>query len=60
METKKHRDIEPLLNVPELARALNVDTTWVYRQVRLKKIKHIKLMKYLRFRLSDVLQGFEH
>lgn len=45
---------EKLLTVQDLAEVLQVDRSWVYRAVRLRKIPVIKAGKYCRFRLSLV------
>ncbi len=47
---------KPLLNVQELSTALNVPVTWIYQQTSQKKIAFIKVGKYVRFDLDEVLQ----
>jgi len=37
-----------------LAEYLNVDTTWVYKQVTLKTIPYFKTGKYVRFKKSHI------
>jgi len=59
MQMKKQREVEPLLTVHELAEVLNVNSSWVYRAVRLKKIPVTKCGKYVRFILSRVLEALE-
>jgi len=46
-----------LLTPEELARHLNVPKSWVYERTRNKKdgLPHIKVGKYIRFNLHDVL-----
>ena len=56
MKNKNH-DNEPLLTPAELAVVLKVNLSWIYTQVRLKKIPFLKFGKYLRFKLSDVLES---
>jgi DNA-binding Lrp family transcriptional regulator len=46
-----------LLTVDEIAAALRVSPSWVYERVRKRgrdKISHLKIGKYLRFRLNEV------
>jgi excisionase family DNA binding protein len=46
-----------LLTVDEIAAALRVSPSWVYERVRKRgrdKIPHLKIGKYLRFRLKEV------
>jgi excisionase family DNA binding protein len=46
-----------LLTVDEIAAALRVSPSWVYERVRRRgrdKIPHLKIGKYLRFRLKEV------
>ena len=46
-----------LLTVDEIAAALRVSPSWVYERVRKRgrdKIPHLKIGKYLRFRLNEV------
>ena len=44
-----------LLNVKELAEQLNVDPSWVYGKTRTGEIPHLRVGKYRRFVLADVL-----
>ena len=49
---------EEMLTVDELAKSLKVPKSWVYGQTRLKgtmTIPKIRIGKYIRFRLNDVL-----
>lgn len=46
-----------LLTVDEIAAALRVSPSWIYERVRKRgrdKIPHLKIGKYLRFRLNEV------
>ena len=46
-----------LLTVQEVAEMLQVPTSWVYERTRRKgpeKLPHIKLGKYLRFRVQEI------
>jgi excisionase family DNA binding protein len=46
-----------LLTVDEIAAALRVSPSWVYERVRKRgrdKIPHLKIGKYLRFRLNEL------
>jgi excisionase family DNA binding protein len=46
-----------LLTVDEIAAALRVSPSWVYERVRKRgrdQMPHVKIGKYLRFRLSEV------
>jgi len=46
-----------LLTVEEIAAALRVSPSWVYERVRKRgrdKLPHLKIGKYLRFRLNEV------
>ena len=46
--------LEPLLEAEDLAKILGVDTAYVYRQARAKKIPSIKLGKYRKFSPSQL------
>ena len=52
-EIQKHANgtstLERLLEVEDLAKILGVDTAYVYRQARAKKIPSLKLGKYRKF-----------
>jgi excisionase family DNA binding protein len=53
---------EQLIDVRELAEALSVPTSWVYSRTRQKgpdTIPHLRLGKYRRFRLREVLAYLE-
>ncbi|HZT69088.1 MAG TPA: helix-turn-helix domain-containing protein [Terriglobia bacterium] len=48
---------ERLLTVREVAELLSVPRTWVYERTRqrgVNRLPHLKMGKYVRFRLSDV------
>jgi excisionase family DNA binding protein len=48
---------EPLLTVHEVAEFLRVPPSWVYERTRRRgtdRLPHVKVGKYLRFRLSDL------
>ena len=54
---------DKLLNVEQLAAELNVPKSWIYGQTRLTDgtgIPHLKIGKYCRFRLPDVLAWLEN
>ena len=57
-EIQKHANgtstLERLLEVEDLAKILGVDTAYVYRQARTKKIPSIKLGKYRKFSPSQI------
>ena len=59
MQELRDKGIEPLLSVKELARALNVPVSWVYSGTRTGRLPHLKLGKYVRFRLGEVLATLE-
>jgi predicted DNA-binding transcriptional regulator AlpA len=53
---------EQLIDVRELAEALSVPVSWVYSRTRQKgtdTIPHLKLGKYRRFRLCEVIAYLE-
>ena len=48
---------DELLTVEEIAAFLRVPKSWVYERTRrrgIERLPHVKLGKYLRFRLSEV------
>lgn len=47
----------PLLTPEELAARLSVPVSWVYEQSRMKRIPAIKIGKYIRFNLAEVLES---
>jgi len=52
---------DQLITVQELAQRLNVPVSWIYRRTRLgqEAIPHVKIGKYVRFDLAQVIQFFE-
>jgi len=46
---------QALLSAEELATQLNVPKSWIYDRTRDNTIPHIKIGKYVRFSLPDVL-----
>ncbi len=51
----RHR-IDPLLTADEVAALLQVTKAWVYAETRAKRIPHVPLGRYVRYRRSAVLQ----
>lgn len=47
---------EPLLTASQLSEVTTVPKPWFLGQARLGRIPHIKLGKYVRFKLSEVVQ----
>ena len=43
-----------LLTVRDVADMLNVKESWVYIKTETRELPHVKLGRYLRFRLSDI------
>jgi excisionase family DNA binding protein len=48
--------IDPLLTAEEVAGLLQVSTAWVYAQTRAKRMPHVPLGRYVRYRRSAVLE----
>jgi len=48
-----------LITIEELCEELKLEKSWVYQRTRINKIPCIRFGKYLRFRLSDVVEYFE-
>ncbi len=48
---------EQLISVGQLAEALSVPESWVYSRTRLNAIPVVRVGKYCRFRLSEVLEA---
>jgi excisionase family DNA binding protein len=48
---------EWLLDPEELAERLKVPVSWVYEQSRTGKIPTVRIGRYVRFKLSDVLKS---
>lgn len=51
---------DDLITVKELAGKLNVPASWIYQRTRLgtKAIPHVRIGKYVRFDLAEVLEFF--
>src|SRR2546426_11895419 len=47
---------DPLLTADEVAALLQVTKAWVYAQTRAKRIPHVPLGRYVRYRRSAVIQ----
>jgi excisionase family DNA binding protein len=47
--------VDPLLTADEVAALLQVTRAWVYAQTRAKRIPHVPLGRYVRYRRSAVL-----
>jgi excisionase family DNA binding protein len=55
-------EAETLLTVQEVAALLKVPASWVYEHARArgkKRLPHLKLGKYLRFRTQDILEWLD-
>jgi len=50
---------EPLLTVAEVAGHLQVRQSWVYGKVAVGEMPHVRVGRYLRFRLSEVIAWVE-
>lgn len=50
---------ERLLDVEELAAFLGVKPSWVYGKVATKELPCLRVGRYLRFRVSEVLERVE-
>jgi excisionase family DNA binding protein len=48
--------IDPLLTADEVAVLLQVTKAWVYAETRAKRIPHVSLGRYVRYRRSAILQ----
>jgi excisionase family DNA binding protein len=53
------RPSSTLLTVEELAEALHVPRSWIYDRTRKKTIPHVKVGRYPRFDLNEVLAWLE-
>ena len=49
-----------LLDVQQLSTALNISVGWIYQQTSQKKIPFIKVGKYVRFDLDEVIEFFRN
>jgi excisionase family DNA binding protein len=47
-------ETEELLDINELSHLLGVPKSWIYERTRQDEIPHIKLGKYLRFKMSEI------
>lgn len=55
-------DADALLTVHDVARILKVPLSWVYERTRRRtrdRLPHIKMGKYVRFRLADIYAYLE-
>ena len=50
---------DDLLTIEALCIKLNLNKSWIYQRTRTNEIPCIRFGKYLRFRLSDVIEYFE-
>ena len=53
---------DELMTVSEIAAILNVPVSWVYERTRRRgaeRLPHLKLGKYLRFSVADIMQWLE-
>ena len=57
-ETSRAQPAE-LVDADGLARALNVDASWVLKKARRREIPVVKLGKYVRFCVADVIKSQE-
>lgn len=48
--------MDPLLTADEVAALLRVTRAWVYAQTRAKRIPHVPLGRYVRYRRSAVIE----
>jgi excisionase family DNA binding protein len=48
--------IDPLLTAEEVAGLLQVSTAWVYAQTRARRIPHVPLGRYVRYRRTAVIE----
>jgi excisionase family DNA binding protein len=52
----RHVGMDALLTADEVAALLQVTKAWVYAETRAKRIPHVPLGRYVRYRRSAVLQ----
>jgi excisionase family DNA binding protein len=52
-------DALELMTADELARALRVNTAWIYTQTRNDRIPHITLGRYVRYRRATILDWLQ-
>jgi excisionase family DNA binding protein len=48
--------MDPLLTADEVAALLRVSKAWVYSETRKKRIPHVPLGRYVRYRRSAVIE----
>jgi excisionase family DNA binding protein len=48
--------VDPLLTAAEVAELLGMTKAWVYAETRAKRIPHVPLGRYVRYRRSALLQ----
>jgi len=53
---------DQLITVKELSQRLNVPVSWIYQRTRLgqEAIPHVKMGKYVRFNLGEVVEFFKN
>lgn len=51
--------IDPLLTAEEVAALLRVSKAWVYAETRRKRIPHVPLGRYVRYRRSAVIEWID-
>ena len=51
--------MEKLVDIQGLCEVLNLPPSWVYDKTRKGEIPHIKFGKYVRFRISEVIEHFQ-
>jgi excisionase family DNA binding protein len=51
----RHVGVDPLLTADDVAALLQVTKAWVYAETRAKRIPHVPLGRYVRYRRSAVL-----
>ena len=59
---QESREAETLLTVQEVAALLKVPVSWVYEHARArgkKRLPHLKIGKYLRFRSQDIVEWLD-
>lgn len=56
-EELQRRAADELLDVDGLAEALKVPKSWIYEQSRTGQIPKVKVGKYVRFKLNEVLKS---
>lgn len=59
LKSKQMTEPEPLIDVEGLAEALLVDPSWIYGKTRQNLLPCVKVGKYYRFYLSEVLTSLK-